>query len=230
MLPTEQEKQWLKDYLYEALTYRETFDEVYDHILLALEHKKAEPFFEGTVFKIIDEDFGGSTNMLNMEVDCKSTTNREFKAAYFRTLFSWLKPPRLVYTVVFFYAVIFIAFINKNKAVGLGLIIFLILISIIIPLVFLVLRSFKSKPSIKDSAFKRLVWGFFLADMFIIGPVFKLLNSFLTMALYHKAPKAYPHNPVNYVFFSIGSVIVIIHVLTLIKIYRDEFKTKMIKA
>jgi hypothetical protein len=44
MKPTEQEKQWLKEYLYQALTYRETFDEVYDHILLALEHKEAQLF------------------------------------------------------------------------------------------------------------------------------------------------------------------------------------------
>jgi hypothetical protein len=230
MTPTDQEKEWLRDYLYQAFTYRETFNEAYDHILMALEHKERKPFFESNVFEILDEDFGGSTNMLNMEIDCKSMINREFKAQYFRTLLSWLKLPRLVYTVGFFSAILFIAFINTNKVVGLSFIIFLILISIIIPLVFLVLRSFKSKPSIKDSAFKWLVWGFFLADMFIIGPVFKLLNSLLTMALYHKIPKAYPNNPVNYVFFSIGSVIVIIHVLTLIKIYRDEFKTKMIKA
>ena len=46
MTPTNQQQQWLKDYLRAVLTYRETYEEVYDHVLLALEDKSKDDFFE----------------------------------------------------------------------------------------------------------------------------------------------------------------------------------------
>ena len=38
MKPSQQQQQWLKEYLYQVIKYRETYLEVYDHVLTALEN------------------------------------------------------------------------------------------------------------------------------------------------------------------------------------------------
>jgi hypothetical protein len=176
MKPTEQEKQWLKEYLYQALTYRETFDEVYDHILLALEHKEAQPFFESTVYQIIDEDFGGSINMLNMEVECQITTNSEVKSQYWKI----------------------------GRVYG------------------------DTKESIRDRAFRWLIYGFFLVSMFVLRPIFSFLNFIMMHSFHYQSPKAYGNSIPGHILSTMGLMIIIIHFLSLVKLYRDEFKTQMI--
>lgn len=232
MTPTPEQKQWLKEYLYEALSYRETYDEVYDHILLALENKPAQEFFESNVYQIIDEDFGGSINMLNMEVDCKTVTDKEVKTQYWRTFISWFTTPLVAYTAAIFVFLFLISGI-KSFAVAIGMTVIIGLIGLVLPIILISIRSFRigrkygdTKASIRDSAFRWLIYGFFLVSWFILGPAFK----FLTFLLMH----LFTHPPLNfYISRALGtmsSMIIIIHFFTLVKLYRDEFKTQMIKA
>lgn len=46
MRPSQQQKLWLQDYLRQVLTYRETYEEVYDHVLVALEDKPEQQFLK----------------------------------------------------------------------------------------------------------------------------------------------------------------------------------------
>lgn len=108
MKPTEQEKQWLQDYLYQSLSYRETYSEVYDHILLALEDRPAREFFASTVNDIIEEDFGGSINMLNMEVECTYTVKEDIISQYRNNINRWFKFPLIIYTTATFFSLYYL--------------------------------------------------------------------------------------------------------------------------
>jgi hypothetical protein len=234
MTPTEQEKQWLKDYLYQALTYRETFDEVYDHILLALENKEAQPFFESTVYQIIDEDFGGSINMLNMEVDCKATTNREVRAQYRRIFADWFISPLIAYTVAMFALLFFVISLN-NRKIGIVIAVASFLTGVLLPIILISIRSFKigraygdTKESIRDESFRWLIYGFFLTSMFVLGPISSFIRIILKVSFHYHSAKEFGGSIPSHVLTVINLMILIIHFLSLVKLYRNEFKTQMI--
>lgn len=58
MKPTLQQGEILKKYLREALLYRETYEEVYDHVLTSLAQKSEESSFQNAVNEILNDDFG----------------------------------------------------------------------------------------------------------------------------------------------------------------------------
>jgi hypothetical protein len=63
-------------YIFEAPRYRETYYEIYDHIVNALEQAD-EPFNMDLVKQIVQEDFGGFQNIIHQEdVYRKSVTSK----------------------------------------------------------------------------------------------------------------------------------------------------------
>lgn len=231
MKPTPQEKQWLQEYLYQALSYRETYAEVYDHILLALEDRPAREFFASTVYDIIDEDFGGSINMLNMEIDCKSTVDAEVKAEYWRNAITWLKPPLIGYTIAI-WVIIFCLPRGRYTFIVQGV---LFLIVVFVPVIIISIRGFRigkkygdTKESIRDSGFRWLIYGFFLINIFLLRPIVGLISFILQQMLGYSTKEAYMHSPIALFVGTIGTMIWIIHLFSLVKVYRDEFKTGMV--
>jgi hypothetical protein len=61
----------IRVYIFEAPRYRETYYELYDHIVNALEQGD-EPFSIDLVKQIIEEDFGGSSVLFNKKRFTKS--------------------------------------------------------------------------------------------------------------------------------------------------------------
>lgn len=234
MTPTSEEKQWLRDYLYEALSYRETFDEVYDHILLALEHASAQPFFESTVYKIIDEDFGGSINMLNMEVECERTTRKEVNAQYWQTFFSWAKPPRVIFILLVIGATYFI---RVKTLTGAVIMLVVMLLIGLVPLITVAVRKLTvrfvnhdKKTSIRDSAFKWLAYWYIIISIFAGRTITRIIDFCLRHLFKYPSADVYQNSFPNHLLSSVFFAIAIIHMLTLIELFRDEYKTKMIKA
>jgi hypothetical protein len=67
-------------YLYSIVKYRETFQELKDHVLTALQDGQAYTFDIRSVERIVEEDFGGRENIIECEAFYKrSTTARYFK-------------------------------------------------------------------------------------------------------------------------------------------------------
>jgi len=83
---TEQQDIYLKEYLRKALKYRETYNEVYDHMLTALTNKTGDAPFEQIVDEIIRYDFGGRDSLAMLEVAAKKS-NSKADIASFRSLF-----------------------------------------------------------------------------------------------------------------------------------------------
>lgn len=67
MKPTAQQTQLLKKYLRDTLSYRETYEEIYDHILTAVDNADTEISFEELVNNIIKNDFGGAKGLVKIE-------------------------------------------------------------------------------------------------------------------------------------------------------------------
>jgi S-adenosylmethionine:tRNA-ribosyltransferase-isomerase (queuine synthetase) len=77
MKPTLQQTQILKKYLRSTLDYRETYQEIYDHILSAVEGNTAGASFEEVVNNIINTDFGGAKGLVRLERQYYKSVVRE---------------------------------------------------------------------------------------------------------------------------------------------------------
>jgi hypothetical protein len=96
---TEQEDQFLKQYLSKVLKYRETYDELYDHIITALSHRTTITSFEETIADIISDDFGGPGNLPKLEKASKKAASKDTIRLFLISFISYFKFPKLLYTV-----------------------------------------------------------------------------------------------------------------------------------
>ena len=105
----EQQSEWLKGYLGTVLKYRETCEEVYDHILVALENRPEKKSFESVVDEIIESDFGGNNGLMMMEINCRNAVISEVRKRYWQYFFSYFKFPDVIYLLAFFLIVGYMA-------------------------------------------------------------------------------------------------------------------------
>ncbi|RYU90202.1 hypothetical protein EWM62_11730 [Mucilaginibacter terrigena] len=105
MKPTEKQLKVLQDYLHNTLTYRESYEEIYDHILSAIEHQPDSIKFEDTINTIIINDFGSHKNLLKIEKAGKDALVKECTSKFLDYFISFFKFPALFYTLIFALAV-----------------------------------------------------------------------------------------------------------------------------
>jgi hypothetical protein len=99
MKPTPNQKQYLKDYLYETVEYREVYEEVYDHILTALESVPDGALFIDAAYDIMENDLGGKAGIIKMQAKYKKIAIREFIGDYFDCLTSCITSYLILLTV-----------------------------------------------------------------------------------------------------------------------------------
>nr|WP_067058207.1 hypothetical protein [Mucilaginibacter sp. L294] len=100
MKPTEQQLKVVQDYLHKTLTYRETYEEIYDHILSAVEHQPNNILFEDAINNIIRNDFGSHENLLKIEKANKNALVKETINTYLQYFWYYFKLPGLLYTLL----------------------------------------------------------------------------------------------------------------------------------
>ncbi|MBK0378144.1 hypothetical protein [Mucilaginibacter segetis] len=177
MKPDKKQLKFLQDYLQRKLTYRETFEEIYDHILSAIEQLPQQIQFEVAVNKILQTDFGGYDNLGKVEMASKKALVKEsFKK--FTVLFTaYFKFPYVLYTGGFFVLVYYLASHVKLEPMLLEGIFAL---SIVFPGIVTLIRLYytgytflSTKKSARDRLFNNLggipVRIFVLINLFIFG-------------------------------------------------------------
>ena len=226
MIPTINEKQWLQDYLFKSLRYRETYNEIYDHILTALEHEPATQFFETTVYNVIEKEFGGSSNMLYMEVESKRAISTEIKMQYWRKFTEWFKLPLFAYTLII---IAFNFYFSGSKHFLLGMLSFIIFLSpILIAVVRKILRRFKDqyyKPSIKEGAFDRLLYRYILLNNLALAPLMSMV-ALVVKNMLHLHDYEIIGNLIYKLIISSGYALIVINNLAVIRVYLPDFKTR----
>ncbi|MES2376152.1 MAG: hypothetical protein V4553_06230 [Bacteroidota bacterium] len=255
MKPTKQEKQWLKDYLYQTMEYRETYEEVYDHILLALENEPRPEFFEGSVMKIITDDFGSNNALYELERSCKYTAERDSIQQYVSLMKLWVTPKLILFTGLIFCSLCSVEFkfpiLLSMLFFQLSLVPFLLFL--IRKVIIFFKRSYK-KASLKDEISKeityhvtRRIW----AVLFVLSAIKQVFDYLFNQhqvtynkPLHHKnlwsALTYHKPLPANMSLLSIGYIIIcgviiaglitwiILHLITIVKLYQREFKSQMI--
>ncbi|RYY06379.1 MAG: hypothetical protein EOP43_06550 [Sphingobacteriaceae bacterium] len=104
MKPTLQQEEILKTYLSDILKYKETIDEVYDHVLSAVENRAENISFQDAVNQVLNNDFGGGKGLSKFEKQYLKDASR----VGFSKLFKYLKEnfqfPNILFTSLLFFA------------------------------------------------------------------------------------------------------------------------------
>jgi hypothetical protein len=215
---TEQEDQLLKQYLSKILKYRETYDELYDHVVTALSHKTTITSFEQSVYDIITDDFGGYDNLMKLEKASKKMAIKDTIKGFLIYFTGYFKFPKLLYTVagivmVYYFTLYFQLTLWTVQAICPAMICFPQLyyfVTLIKEFAFLQKRDKKGyvfKPAFKLNVIAAIgtlpVW-IFLPFTYWLPPIY--------LSFWHS-----PH-PVFVTSFLMTSVL---YALSLMKLYRD---------
>lgn len=222
MKPDHQQKQMLQAYLQKGLSYRETYEEVYDHILASLESKPTGISFADTVNAIIREDFGGSKDLWVMEKNCRKEVEKEVLRKYLRYCLSFFRLSSVIYVVpalLIYYISSYIGF----SSFSLASILFAIAS---LPMLFIYVRYFKigfvlgdTRPSLRDDVFRKvsyLPFRLFICCLFL----FTIGNN---------AGIVLRRNGADPFILTTGLLLVLIHSLSVSKLNKDEFKMSLIQ-
>ena len=233
MKPTNQQKQWLQNYLQSVLKYRETCIEVYDHLLAALEEKPETRFFETNVIEIIESDFGGNNGLLKLEENFEAYFGKQIALNYSSIFMKkWLGVPGFAYFGLIALCLYqSMDFYNFHFVAVKRLLLFTPVVCWAIPIVTYWIGSIKTsklfernKFSAKRNALNKIIFRpvkFFLFYTFYAGTCFYFIIRFFRNSSFN----------LNYGvaclmhFFSVFIfVLSIIHVFAFYKIYSREFK------
>jgi hypothetical protein len=223
MKPTEKQLKVLQDYLHNTLTYRESYEEIYDHILSAIEHQPDNISFEDVVNNVIRDDFGSPKNLLKVEQTSKKVLVRDSLRQFAGYFVDCFKAPALLYTtglaLTMYYSLVQIKYTEFVTqcifAVLFGLI-------VIVPGVIYLMRLYNTgyilgttKKSAKDRLFETLAGMplriFVMLTIWVYTPFYKVWQN----ADHYSAT----------VLLLIG----ITYNVALYKLYRQEFKTALSK-
>lgn len=219
MKPTEQQLKVVQDYLHKTLTYRETYEEIYDHILSAVEYQPNHISFEDAVNNIIRNDFGSPENLLKIEKANKNALVKETINTYLQYFWYYFKLPGLLYTLpVALLSYYFFSQVKLEPIAVAG--VFALVVTY--PGVVWFLRLYytgyvlnTTQKSAKDKLFENL------AGL----PIRICLVPFMFINLFHY--KIWDSH--NYYLISIFFVLGIFYNVALYKLYKREFKTAIAK-
>jgi len=161
MKPNAEQQEYLKARLSGILKYRETYAEVYDHILLALEGRSVFEDFESIVNKLIEKDFGGEQSLRKMEDQCRIAAIKKVRTEYKLGFWSWFKTPSLLAALVSTFLLLnYIALQSLIAAeVIWGLIVLVSEISFIVRRINAGYLFGGAKASLRDAILKKLTYG-----------------------------------------------------------------------
>jgi hypothetical protein len=162
MTPTPEEKKWLRNYLYQVMDYRETFEEVYDHMLLALEDLPRPQFFETAVMNVIDSNFGGNEGLSTLEASYRQSVDEMASTQFKNNFRRWFDYPLVIITASVFTGLVYLELSPVKTALALVLFFAVLLI---LPVIICAVRATRlgyqyaeAKASIKDDIFRRLAY------------------------------------------------------------------------
>jgi hypothetical protein len=96
MKPNQQQLETIEDLLGSISKYRETYEELYDHILSALEAMPEEAVFADALYSIMENELGGKCGITNIESKYRRTAIKEIAMKYFQNFGRYLTSPFIV--------------------------------------------------------------------------------------------------------------------------------------
>ncbi|WP_448703020.1 hypothetical protein ACFGVR_11770 [Mucilaginibacter sp. AW1-3] len=198
-----------------AVKYRETYDELYDHVLTGIEAYDGQPADPTLMAKqIIKNEFGGYEALKRMEEDRVKLVNRAMRKKHGQNMREFFNFPMAVLTIAVTVAAYFIARTPHGRE---ALLIFT-MFSAITPIMFLFYKKAAKryrewhtdnyqKQSLKDNYI-------FIAAI-LANSMFNVLNMSLK------------HLPINAPLAMCIFVLYMVYVLSFFKLYRQEFRMQL---
>lgn len=218
MKPTEQQLMVLQNYLHKTLTYRETYEEIYDHILSAVEYQPDNISFEDAINKVISNDFGDPKNLLKIEKANKDALVKETINTYMKYFWYYFKLPGLLYTLgIALLSYYFFSQMKFEPTAVVGLFALVVLYPALIWGLRLYYTGYTlntTQKSAKDKLFENLAG---LPTRICLIPL---------MVINLSDYKLWDNN--NYYLITAFFVIGVFYNVALYKLYRSEFKAKAI--
>lgn len=138
---TEEELIELRMYLLAITKYRETYNEIYDHVLNALEHREGV-YSIGIVRDIVIEDFGTVPQIEEQEVSYQKQVNRKFSRLLWKEMLNTFKFPQVAINVFFIIVGLLLYLTCRNFDIDVKIISKTILYSLFFPALLVVYRRF----------------------------------------------------------------------------------------
>jgi len=159
MILNELQKQELADYVKSITRYMETYDEVYDHVLSALEQEPQATFQMSLVKDVINCDFGGEKQIRQEEENTRLALYGGFSQMLKLELLNTFKYPAVVNNLALLGLGLIFYFGNANSQTIVSIIIAGTLIILLIPLLLFVYKSYflerqQAKPSVSNYALR----------------------------------------------------------------------------
>ncbi len=209
----------LKAYLREVFLYRETYEEVYDHIISALQERPYTQLFQNAVNDIIRRDFGGHNNLIDMERNCKKAMVKELRNKQFGYFISFFRFPHLLLVLGLSAGVYLIA---SKSLLSPHTVRWIFWSMALLPYIAIPLRFFytgylfgETKRSIRDNMMGDL--SMLPMRVFCAVAAIFVINGMYNAAYYTSAP-----------MITIGVVVYALYFLAYFKLSKDEVKVRMI--
>lgn len=114
---TEEQKKEVYDYIFPVPRYRETFNEVYDHVINALEDRE-DAFSIELVAYIINNDFAGFSNIVEEEKLYQKKLFKKYAGFFRQEMLNTLKWPNVINNLIIFaICMVFYQFVNRNLSI-----------------------------------------------------------------------------------------------------------------
>lgn len=215
MIVTVAQKKELRALLWENVKFKETYYEVYDHILTALEaYEDNDLEFDELIEQIINEDFGGMDMLLTMEAKREEIVVKQVRARHWQHIMSYFSLPLFIITLFVTGMAFYLgAYISRDSVIK------MVAVTAILPIIPFLSKLFnlEYKASIKDGVVKEAgIRGVFILNLVLFPPLF-----FLDDTTYHF------FNQAHVALTTVVAVLFTINCLSFIKLYRDEFKMKI---
>jgi hypothetical protein len=219
MMITKAEQESIREVLWHNLKYRETFDELYDHILSSIEIKeddKQRPYELARY--IVDTEFGGWDGIKKLETAREKSIQRQFRKSLWTEMKSYFSFPLIAFTVLITAGIFSIASNGSRMYISTFL-----FITVMVPAVtWYFIAPFnrwskKYKPSIKERSAERL--GTFGVSLFNI----LLLSS----GLFSAQPNYKFLLKANTSLLTPVAILLIVYCLSAVKVFRREFKLQI---
>jgi hypothetical protein len=161
MNPLSEQDELLKKYLSGILKYRETYEEVYDHVLNSLCAMDSDELsFQQNIDLIITNDFGGSKGLKIIEESHQKAFYAATMKKQWRLFKNWFRYPLFPFTAALF-GVTYL--LGTKMPVIMNLV--MIIVVVLTPILLTNIRYFKTgfifgntKRSIKDYPFRRIAF------------------------------------------------------------------------
>jgi len=220
MKVTHEDQEYLRSLLWLNVKYQETYNEVYDHVLTAIEEQPDTNVSKPQAFDaIINSDFGGIGTLAQLEAERAKIVSSNIRKKQWQYQLSYFKLPLLLFTVLLAGSMYYAADVISRKTI------LIIVLSVgFSPTIIVALRGMirffnrkHQKPSIKDKVIEQIgCLSMSLFNLFIfLPPLFVSDDNYKFFKQAHASLIA-----VTALFFFIYS-------LSFIRLYRDEFKMQL---